>query len=332
MLCHRHTATVAATARELGNIVEAHLRSQFPETRVGADRVPLRPRLDHAQGAGPSISIVVPTSFADPCVVDCAEALVRTTLGQRPEIIYAVSAADRQRKAALAARLESLGARLFVTPDGSFNYSRVNNAAVATASGEIICLINDDVAPLEPEWLAILTGWLRLPRIGAAGARLLYPDGTVQHAGILLGVGGVSAHANRFLPRAAAGYGGRAQADQAFLAVTGACLAMPRAVYEQAGGLDETLPIAFNDVDLCLRVRRMGLEVMLAAAAELTHYELLSLGNHFRGPRAGLEAAEAEEMRRRWAALIAADPYHNPNLAREPGREWTPAFPPRVER
>jgi len=332
VLSHRAASTVAATPAELGAIVEAHLRADIAEACVGAARLPLRPRLAHATGGGPRVSVVVPTTLANAHVLDCAEAVARTTSAERPEIIYAMSAADRARNETLTGRIEALGARVVLHEGGAFNYSRVNNQAIAAASGEIICLLNDDVAPLAAGWLAILAGWLRLPQIGAVGARLLYPDGSIQHAGILLGVGGVSTHANRFLPRDEPGYGSRALADQAFSAVTGACLMLPRAVHDLVGGLDETLPIAFNDIDLCLRIRQTGREVMLAAEAELVHYESLSLGNHYRGARSGLEADEAEEMRRRWPAAIAADPYHNPNLAREAGREWSAAFPPRVAR
>ncbi|MEO9189877.1 MAG: glycosyltransferase, partial [Acetobacteraceae bacterium] len=170
------------------------------------------------------------------------------------------------------------------------------------------------------------------PAIGAVGAKLLYENGTVQHGGIIIGLAGLAEHANRGLPRGAPGYAHRAVLSQEVSAVTGACLLTRRSAYLEVGGLDEGFPIAFNDVDFCLRLREAGHGIVFCAEAELIHYESLSLGHHFSGERAALEREEVRRMRRRWSAAVAADPFHNPNLSLTRGQEWQSAFPSRARR
>ncbi len=333
VLVHRRPDTHRCPPALLGAIAERHLRARLEDATVDATALPLRPHLAPALAREPEVAIIIPTRLASAHVFDCAASLAGTTSYGRLSLIYAVSEPDHARGRSLARRLvREFGARVIVYPGGSFNYSRVNNLAAATCQAEILCLLNDDVAPIRPEWLGEMVGWLMLPGIGAVGARLLYPGGLVQHAGMVLGVGGVCSHINRFLPGSAAGPQSRALADQEFSAVTGACLAVRRQVFDSVGGLDEALPVSLNDIDFCLRVRRAGWRVMLAAGAELTHFESLSLGNHYQGEREGQEAAEARLMRGRWPEAIAADPFHSPNLSRQAGHEWQPGFPPRLVR
>jgi GT2 family glycosyltransferase len=221
-------------------------------------------------------------------------------------------------------------ARVIHLPVAAFNFSHVNNQALDITSGQHLCFVNDDVSPIGPDWLDLMTAHLHDPKVGVVGARLQYPDGSLQHAGIIMGLGGlVAAHAHRHVPSGASGYAWRATLTQEFSAVTGACMLVRRTVFEAAGGFDETYPSAHNDIDFCLRVRDAGNVIVLAAEATLIHHESLTYENHYAGRRTGEERDEIARMRRRWAAFIAADPFYSPNLDLAPGREWCLAFPPR---
>ena len=160
--------------------------------------------------------------------------------------------------------------------------------------------------------------------------KLLYPNRRVQHGGVLLGIGGMCDHMNRGLHASRPGYAGRAQLAQELSAVTGACLLIRRSVFERMGGLDESFPGSFSDIDLCLRVRELGLKVVFTPAATLLHHESSTYGTHASAERTALEAAESSRMRLRWCKEIGNDPFHNPNLDLGWGREWDFAFPPRV--
>ena len=148
---------------------------------------------------------------------------------------------------------------------------------------------------------------------------------------MIIGLAGLAEHANRMLTEGEPGYASRAILNQEVSAVTGACLLVRRSVHEALGGLDETYPIAFNDVDYCLRIREAGHGIVFSAQTEMWHYESVSLGHHFSGARAALEAVEVLRMRTRWTDICRNDPFHNPNLSQKRGAEWELAFPPRVD-
>ena len=221
-----------------------------------------------------------------------------------------------------------------------FNYARANNLAAAEAQGDTLLLLNDDVAPLRPgrggdagrDWLGTMAAHLEDPGVGAVGARLLYGDGRVQHGGVVLGLGGLAEHADRLRARDDPGPHGLCRVDREVSAVTAACLLLRRATWEALGGMDERFAVALNDVDLCLRLRRLGLGVRQANTAELFHYESLSLGRHYAGDRASLEAGEVRLLRTLHGESLLADPFHSPNLSLQLGAEDQPAFPPRTGR
>ena len=157
----------------------------------------------------------------------------------------------------------------------SFNFSALINTGVREARGEVIGLLNDDVEALHKDWLVEMVGHALRPEIGAVGARLWYPNFTVQHAGIVLGIGGVAGHAHKHFPRGARGHANRAILIQNFSAVTGACLVFRKCVFAEVGGFDEALAVAFNDVDFCLRLKTSGYRILWTPYAELLHHELL---------------------------------------------------------
>ncbi|HEY9217419.1 MAG TPA: glycosyltransferase, partial [Phenylobacterium sp.] len=211
-------------------------------------------------------------------------------------------------------------------------YARLNNVAAREAHGDVLALLNNDVDVIGPGWLTEMVGQALRPEVGAVGARLLFGDGRVQHAGIVLGVGGVASYYHPYVERTARGYRDALVLTRSVSAVTGACLVLRRDVYEKVGGMDEAnLAVAFNDVDLCLRIREAGLRVVCTPFAELHHYESASRGRDRNGEKKARWEREAEWMRRRWGEVLDADPFYNPNFSLRSGG-FRLASPPRVRR
>jgi GT2 family glycosyltransferase len=220
------------------------------------------------------------------------------------------------RTARLLARLTT-DPRVRILPfPGSFNWAAMNNAAVRHARGEIIVLLNNDIDVIHPSWLQELVTLAQQPDVGIVGARLLYPDGTLQHAGITIGPGAITGHLYRGAARHDPGHGGMLRHTRSVAAVTGACMAMRRTVFETAGGLEtEHLPVTGNDLDLCLRVRAHGWRVVCTPHAELYHAEAASRGPDVRPAQLARARQERAYLVQRWGALAEHDPYLSPNLA-----------------
>jgi GT2 family glycosyltransferase len=195
--------------------------------------------------------------------------------------------------------------------EGPFNFAQRINEGVAASTGDHILLFNDDLEVMDGEWMTAMLEYSQEPGIGAVGAKLLYPDGRLQHVGIVLGVNGIAAHAYHQHPGTTPGYMGNVIGPRNYSAVTAACLMTRRTVFDEAGGFDEAFPIDFNDVDFCLKVRQAGYRIVWTPYARLIHHESASFG-----PRAQ-DPAGIQEMRIRWGAVIDADPYYNPNLTRD---------------
>jgi GT2 family glycosyltransferase len=165
--------------------------------------------------------------------------------------------------------------------------------------------------------------------VGAVGPRLLYGNNAVQHGGVVMGLANLCEHAGRFRDADDPGPHGLALLDREVSAVTAACMLVRADAYRQVGGMDEAYAIALNDVDFCMRLREKHWRIAYTPGISLYHHESLSLGRHYEGARAGLEALEVARLRARWAGTIADDPYYNPNASLEPWRLWQPGFPPR---
>lgn len=319
----------------------AEARRRAVEDHLGIVAPGARAHTDPATGAvlvvwplpakAPGVTVIVPTrdrlDLLQPCV---AGVLERSAY---PDIRLVV-VDNGSREAATSAYLDALTARdpraTVIRDDSPFNFPALNNRAVAASRTPLICLLNNDVEPLTPDWLDHLARQALRPEVGAAGALLGYPDGTIQHAGIVCGIGGVAGHLYKRLPLGDPGPFARLTLTRNVAAVTAACLAARRDVYEAVGGMDaDRLAVDFNDVDFCLRVRAAGYRVVLEPRARLVHHESPSRGLDLRRADRPRARAEAETMRRRWPAWLEADPFHNPNLSLESER-LVPAFPPRV--
>lgn len=202
--------------------------------------------------------------------------------------------------------------------DFPFNYSAINNFGAHHAKGEILGLINNDIEVINPEWLHEMVSHAIRPEIGCVGAKLYYPDDTIQHAGVLLGVGGVANHAHLRSPRSSLGPFARLTSVQNFSAVTAAVLLVKKSIFDQVNGLNEKdLSIAFNDVDFCLRVLQLGFRNLWTPYAELYHYESISRGTEDNPEKLARFSAEVKYMKTTWTTLLEQDPMYNPNLNRE---------------
>jgi GT2 family glycosyltransferase len=260
----------------------------------------------------PLVSLVIPTTGRprgrDDLLARCLRSLSKTTWSNF-EVVLSADGGELSPPA----RGALTGLRHTVVryaAAGPFNFARKVNHGVRHASGEHIVLFNDDLEVVTPEWLTAMLEYSQEPEIGAVGAKLLYPDGRIQHVGMLVGVCGLAAHAFHQAPGRSAGYFGSAVVPRNCSAVTAACLMTRRALFDQLGGLDESLPVDFNDVDFCLRLRSAGFRIVFTPYAELVHHESTSIG------RRQQSARELALVRERWGRTLEQDPYYNPNLSR----------------
>ncbi|MDB5374956.1 MAG: hypothetical protein JWP04_3598 [Belnapia sp.] len=263
----------------------------------------------------PLVSIIVPTRDGAAMLANCVRGVLGQTDYPAIELIIVDNGSEEPETLALFETLaEDPRVRILPLP-GPFNYSALNNQAVAGARGEVVLLLNNDIEVIGPGWLRELVSLALRPEVGAVGARLLYADGTLQHGGVVLGLGGVAGH---YLSRAepnSLGHLGSLALVREVGAATAACLAMRREVFEQVGGLDAIeLKVAFNDVDLCLRIREAGWRILWTPFATLYHLESASRGLDLVGEKALRFACEIATMLRRWDPVLAHDPFCNPNL------------------
>jgi GT2 family glycosyltransferase len=216
-----------------------------------------------------------------------------------------------------------------LTEPGAFNFSRLINRGARAASGQILAFVNNDIQTEKSGWLHEMVSHAMRPTVGAVGARLWYPDGRLQHAGVVLGLGGVAGHAfQRFLPQPVAPMNRTFVLAQNCSAVTAACMVLRKRIFDDLGGFDETLPNNFNDVDFCLRVRVRGWQIIWTPYADLIHYESASRGRDSGLAERTLWSSEAADMQKRWGEQLRRDPFYSPNFSQ--ALAFTLAWPPRI--
>ncbi|HEV2189795.1 MAG TPA: glycosyltransferase [Stellaceae bacterium] len=337
---------------DMPKIVQAHLdRQGIPATaEQGMPAHTCRVRYRH-DGPEPLVSIVVPTKNQLPLLKRCVEAVLKLTEYENYELIVVDNGSDEADACAyleaIEDKYEEIGSRIRVLRHpGPFNFSAMNNRAVLEETrGDYICLLNNDAAPLDGAWLGEMMALARRPDIGAVGGKLTYPDGRIQHGGVILGVGWGSPADHPYIgdPGNSMGYWGRLLVPQDFSAVTAACCVTRRAVWDEVGGFDEeNFSVAYNDVDYCLKVRAAGYLVVWTPDARLLHEASAS-------QRSAVETKALEEknarfarerlaMFRKWMPQIAFDPAYNRNLSSlgagfavetEGAQTWDPEFRPR---
>lgn len=318
VLCHRRADPQIESASGGVAAVEAHLtRNGIPatvsETLPGAYRISY-----HLPERPPMISLVIPTRDAVAWTKRCIDSVLQRSTYSNYEILLVDNQSRQKDTLDYLQELRAHPSIRVLPYDRPFNYSAINNAAARQARGEVLCLLNNDTEVLSPDWMEEMLGRLLQDRVGAVGAKLYYSDGRVQHGGDVVGVGGIANHLHAYLERDRPGYGRRAMLAQDLSAVTGACLMTWRSLYEQLGGLNkEQLPVAFNDVDYCLRLREAGYRVIWTPHAELYHHESVSRGLDDSREKRARAKGEATYMRSRWKAALGCDPFYNPNLSSE---------------
>jgi len=262
------------------------------------------------------VCVVIPTRDRADLLGPCIGSLFERTAYRDFDVLVVDNGSREDATLELLARWEREQPERFrvLRDPAPFNYPRLNNEAVRAAGAPFVVLLNNDTEVLTPDWMEAMLGQARRPQIGAVGATLVYGDGTVQHAGVVLGILGLAGHAHRFLPATAPGYHCGLQLDTNYLAVTGACMMIESRKYWEVGGLDETLAVSYNDVDLCLKLRRAGYRNVFVADARLYHYESKSRGTDDTLAKVTRATEEVETLRTRWPGWAARDPYYNPNL------------------
>jgi GT2 family glycosyltransferase len=288
-------------------------------------------RVDYAlPDPPPRVSAIVPTRDRVDLLERCIDGLLHGTRYPDLEVLIVDNGSKEpqtQRYFDGLARQKRVRILKF---DGPFNFSAINNEAVDAASGDIVAFVNNDIAVIADDWLLRMVAHATRPEIGAVGAKLFYGDDTIQHAGVVTGLGGVAGHLGKYLPRYYPGYFDRFLLTHDVSVVTAACLVMRRALFLEAGGFDaDNLAVAFNDVDLCLRLRERGYLNLMVPDAELYHLESASRGADMAPEKAARFNREDAYMHRRWGEILLRDPFYNPNLSLE-RTDCSLAFPPRT--
>lgn len=278
----------------------------------------------------PLVSLIVPTRDRLELLRRCVEGLRDKTEYPAIEIVVVDNNSEDPATLVYLEEIKADARVRVIRDEESFNFSRLNNLAASQAQGELLGLINNDIAVIEPNWLDEMVALARQD-VGAVGAMLLYPDGRIQHAGCTLGIGGVASHLYNGLPADVPGHGHRLRVVHEVSAVTGACLITPRTAWDEVGGLDETLPVAYNDIDYCLKLKRAGQRILWTPFARLEHHESASRGRDETGVRRTRLEREKARMRARWGAQLQEDQFYSPNLSLA-GTEGRLAHPPRAPR
>lgn len=265
------------------------------------------------------VSIIIPTKNGYKDVKRCVTSIIEKTTYKNYEIIIADNGSTDEKMNELydsfrAILHERFQVRIIDIP---FNFSKINNIAAKEANGTYLVFLNNDTEVITGDWLKLMVSFGQQERIGCVGAKLLYPNNTIQHAGVILGLGGIAGHGHYGYPHGDLGYFGKLALNVDYLAVTAACLLMKKTDFDAVEGFDESFTVAFNDVDLCLKVKELGRENVWLHEAELYHFESQTRGYDDKGKKKKRFEKEKAMMEEKWAPLIAADPFYNPNLTRE---------------
>jgi O-antigen biosynthesis protein len=283
----------------------------------------------------PLVSLIIPTRNGLGLLRRCINSIQQKTEYSNFEIIIVDNGSDDPATLDYFKSLDKDENIRVLRIDAPFNYSALNNTAVKASRGELIALVNNDIEVISPDWLGEMVSHALRPGVGAVGARLWFPDDTLQHGGVVLGVRGWAAHAHNNLPRGSLGYQGRMALVSAFSAVTGACLLVRKSSYEAVGGLNEdVLKISCNDVDFCLKLQKLGMRNIWTPFADLYHHESATRGPEDTPAKQARFAGELAYMQQHWGETLRQDPAFSPNLtleAQDFGLAWPPRLPSLVK-
>jgi GT2 family glycosyltransferase len=297
-------------------VADAIARRGEPGEVVSDPRFPGRYHVRRAITGSPTVSVIIPFRDEPSLLALCASSIRHDPGYEHMELLLVDNGSELPETRALLERLGSEPDVRIIDAPGPFNWAAINNAAARQATGDVLLFLNNDIEARQGGWLHAMLGHALRPDVGAVGARLLYPDGTIQHAGVVLGLGGIAGHVLRGLPGDRPGYNSMAIVTRESSVLTGACLMVRKDVFFEVGGFDEQLAVAFNDVDFSLKLREHGYRLVYTPLAELVHYESKSRGHTD-------DKFESERILGRWSnALRAGDPYLNIHLSH--WRYWCP--------
>jgi len=265
----------------------------------------------------PLVSLVIPTRDGYDILKQCLESIYDKTSYKNFEIIVVDNQTTCEKTLGLFKEYADTKANFSVLKwDKPFNYSAINNFAVSQTKGEVVGLVNNDIEVINDDWLSEMVSHALRPEVGCVGAKLYYPNDTIQHAGVILGIGGVAGHSHKYFHKSEPGYITRLHLVQNMSAVTAACLLVRKSVFEEVGGLNENdLTVAFNDVDFCLKVHTAGYRNLFTPWAELYHHESISRGEEDTPEKVARFNKESEYMKDKWNKLLCNDTAYNPNLS-----------------
>ncbi|MBU2578435.1 glycosyltransferase family 2 protein [Patescibacteria group bacterium] len=280
----------------------------------------------------PLVSIIIPTKNRADLLSKCVDSILTKTLYDKFEILIINNQSDAPETLEYFDLICKNDKVKILDYDKPFNYSAINNFGVQHAKGEIIVMLNNDIEIISTLWLNEMVSQSSRPEIGAVGAKLYYPNGLIQHAGVVLGIGGIAGHVYANKPNEFPGQMRRAYLTQNYSAVTGACMTIEKKKFQEIGGLDEkNLAIAFNDIDFCIRLLMSGYQNFWSPYVELYHYESSSRGYEDTIEKQIRFKSESDYMLEKWGPLLAADPAYNLNLTLD-RQDFSLAFPPRVKK
>lgn len=302
--------------------VRDYLASIYPENKVAVVGGPYGCNRLYRElpAPPPHVTLIIPTRDRLSFLKSCLETIFNKTAYPSFDVLVVDNESVEAETLNYLKEVSKRHPVSVIPAPGEFNYSALNNLAVSQAKGDVIALLNNDVEVISSEWLREMVCYAVMPHIGAVGARLLYDNGLVQHAGIILGTGGIANHAFHGYPAADSGYQARLQLPQYVSAVTGACLVVEKKKYLSVGGLDEKdLKVAYNDVDLCLKLSASGLHNVYTPYANLIHHESVSRGRDISGENAARLEREGNIMRDRWGDKVIVDKYYSKNFSENDG-------------
>ena len=272
-------------------------------------------QVEYPVQGSPLVSVLIPNKDQKESLKKCLDSVFEKTTYSNYEIIIIENNSTESETFEYYRELQKRSNVKVITWKEGFNYSAINNFGEKEASGDYLLFLNNDVEVINPRWMEEMLGNCQRPEVGITGAKLYYPDDTIQHAGTIIGIGGIAGHAFLNMPRSRTGYLHKASIQMNLSAVTAACMMMKRSVFEQLGGFEEKLTVAFNDVDLCLRTVQAGYLVVYNPKVELYHYESKSRGSEDNDEKVRRFQREIEFMRSRWITILKeGDPNYNKNL------------------
>jgi GT2 family glycosyltransferase len=310
----------ALQAKSVGEASRLAVARHLERTQEPAELLPGRTpgwnRLQYPISGSGTLSVIIPNRDHADDLARCVNGIPQQVEGYAVEIVIAENGSRQPATQAFYAQLSQERRVKICTWTQPFNYSLINNFAVEHASGDVLLFLNNDIEAINADWLARMLEHALRPQIGCVGAKLLYPDRTIQHAGIILGIGGVAGHSHKYFPAEADGYFGRLKVIQNVSAVTAACLMVRREVFTAVGGFDPDFQLAFGDVDLCVRIQAAGYRNLFTPYAELYHHESKTRGVEDTEEKKERFVREARSFTAKHAKLLSSgDPFYNPNLS-----------------